>query len=193
MSDFEAEADFDFVDPKQLAAVIDRLQGTLCKVLNQAKRRGDHLLAGQSPCAWVAATCSLSPTSASDRLCVGEQLLAMPKVAEALSWGQIGYQSAAVLCHFRDMGEKRELVDEEYWISEACKYSVKDLRWLVEHVRYAFDPDGFDHQIEEDYQQRFLKISESGGMFHLSGVLDREGGAALGVGHSGAGQAAGHR
>ena len=33
--------------------------------------------------------------------------------------------------------------------------------------------------MEEDYEKRFLSISESGGMFHLSGVLDRDGGAAL--------------
>src|SRR5213595_3113306 len=41
--DFESEADFDFVDPKQLAAVIDRLQGALCKVVDWARKRGDHL------------------------------------------------------------------------------------------------------------------------------------------------------
>ncbi|TMF51985.1 MAG: DUF222 domain-containing protein, partial [Chloroflexi bacterium] len=37
----------------------------------------------------------------------------------------------------------------------------------------------FDHGIEEDYEKRFLSISESSGMFHISGVLDREGGSAL--------------
>src|SRR3989475_9123637 len=41
------------------------------------------------------------------------------------------------------------------------------------------DPDSFDHGIEEDYERRFLSISESSGMFHISGVLDREGGSAL--------------
>src|SRR5438552_18987346 len=41
------------------------------------------------------------------------------------------------------------------------------------------DPDSFDHGIEEDYEKRFLSISESSGMFHISGVLDREGGSAL--------------
>src|SRR5438552_18247067 len=41
------------------------------------------------------------------------------------------------------------------------------------------DPDSFDHGIEEDYEKRFLSMSESSGMFHISGVLDREGGSAL--------------
>src|SRR5438552_14061123 len=49
VSDFEAEADFDFVDPKQLATVIDRLQGALCKVLNRGREHGQHQLAGLSP------------------------------------------------------------------------------------------------------------------------------------------------
>ena len=47
--DFELEADDDFVDPKLLAAVIDGLQGKLCRVLDRAKKRGDHLLAGPRP------------------------------------------------------------------------------------------------------------------------------------------------
>src|SRR3989442_12343582 len=41
------------------------------------------------------------------------------------------------------------------------------------------DPDSLDHGIEEDYEKQFLSISESSGMFHISGVLDREGGSAL--------------
>src|SRR5438876_723020 len=61
VSDFEAEADFDFVDPKQLAAVIDRLQGALCKVLDRGRQRRDHRLAGLSPASW-SAPCSTACT-----------------------------------------------------------------------------------------------------------------------------------
>jgi len=99
--DFKRDADLDFVDPKRLAAVIDGLQGTLSTVLFQGKRRGDHLLAGKTPCGWVMQTCSLTPGAASERLRVGEQLEAMPEVAQALSSGEIGYQSTAVICNFR--------------------------------------------------------------------------------------------
>ncbi|TMC51403.1 MAG: hypothetical protein E6J20_16010, partial [Chloroflexi bacterium] len=69
--DFELSADFDFVDPKRLSAVIDRLQGVLCRVVDGARSRGDHLVAGQSACSWVANTCAMSKNAASDRLCVG--------------------------------------------------------------------------------------------------------------------------
>ncbi len=41
------------------------------------------------------------------------------------------------------------------------------------------DPDGFDKNTEENYEERFLHISEMKGMYHLSGVIDPVGGAAL--------------
>ena len=179
--EFRHSADFDFVDPKRLAAIVDGLQGDLCQVLNQAKKRGDHMLTRQTPCSWAAQTCGLTPNAASDRLCVGKHLEAMPRVAEALSTGEIGYQATSVICHFREnlREDLRELCYEEQWIGHAKQHTVKNLRWLAEHVRYLLDPESFDHGIEEDYEKRFLSISESSGMFHLSGVLDREGGSAL--------------
>src|SRR6266516_2743838 len=178
---FEREADDDFLDPRRLAAAVDRLQGKLCRVVAAAKRRGDHLLAGQTPCAWVAATCRLSTTSASDRLCVGEQLQAMPQVAQALSSGEIGYQAASVICHFRHKlrPDLRQHCDWDWWVGQARESSLKDLSWVADNTRYVVDPEGFEHGIEEDWEQRSLKLSQSGGMFHISGVLDREGGAAL--------------
>src|SRR4051794_27226396 len=108
---FEREVDDDFVDPRRLSAVIDRLQGKLCRVVDAAKKRGDHLLAGQSACSWVAAQCQMSKTAAADRLCVGEQLANLPEVAQALGSGQIGYQAAAVICHLSEqVGEKRQYI-----------------------------------------------------------------------------------
>src|SRR5438132_887249 len=179
--DFQANADLDFVDPKELSSLVDSLQGTLCTALYQARKRGEHLLARQTPCSWAAQTCGLTPNAASDRLCVGKQLEAMPRVAEALSTGEIGYQATSVICHFREnlREDLRELCYEEQWIGHAKQLTVKNLHWLAEHVRYMLDPDSFDHGIEEDYEKRFLSISESRGMFHISGVLDREGGSAL--------------
>src|SRR6266550_819481 len=115
--DFEREADFDFVDPKQLAAVIDLLQGKLCRVLDRAKKRGDHLLAGQTACAWVSVTCLMSRTAAADRLCVSEQV-----------------------------GEKREYIDQEHWIDYARRFSIKDLRYLTYKAREVWDAEGFERR-----------------------------------------------
>jgi len=147
--DFELEADDDFVDPKLLAAVIDRLQGKLCRVLNQAKKRGDHLLAGQTACAWVSVTCLMSRTAAADRLCVGEQLGHLPRIAAALSSGQIGYQATAVICH---------LSEQEHWIDYARRFSIKELRYLTYKAREVWDAEGFEKDNEEDYESNLLPL-----------------------------------
>ena len=181
IAEFDAQADDNFVDPKRLAAGIHRLQGKLCRVLAAAERRGEHMLTGRTATGWVAETCGLALSAAADRLCVGEQLAALPAVNQALASGALSYQKASTICHFRDRlrQDLRQNIDEEWWIGQAKHSSVRDLRWLEQHVRYMVDPDSFDNQVEEDWEKRFLSISESGGMFHLSGVLDREGGTAL--------------
>src|SRR5882672_6283912 len=179
--EFRLSADFDFVDPRRFAAVVDGLKGDLCDVLNRARKRGDHLLTGQTPCGWTAQTCRLTPSSASDRLCVGRHLEAMPHVAEALGSGEIGYQATSVICHFRDQlrEDLREQGDDQVWVNHAKEFSIKELKLVADNALYVLDPDSFDRLVEEDYEKRFLSISESSGMFHLSGVLDREGGSAL--------------
>src|SRR5207244_4934944 len=112
---FRHSADFDFVDPKRFAAVVDGLQGDLCNLVYRAKQRGEHLLAGQTPCGWAAQTCGLTPNAASDRLCVGKHLEAMPLVGGALGTGEIGYQATSVICRFCEKlrEDMRELCYEE--------------------------------------------------------------------------------
>jgi len=179
--DFQSQADLDFIDPGRLSSLVDSLQGTLCAVLHLARKNGQHLIAGKTPTGWVAQTCGLTPNAASDRLCVGEQLASLPRVEQALRLGEISYQAAAVICHFQDRlrEDLRPSIDQEWWVGQARESSVRSLHWLEQHVRYLIDPDSFDHQVEEDWEKRFLSISQSGGMFHISGVLDREAGAAL--------------
>jgi hypothetical protein len=169
------------VDPVELRKVIDCLEGKFSSVVRRVTERGDHLVKGHcSAVSWVMHTFTMSQTSASDRLCVGEQLESMPTVAEALKSGAIGYQSASVICHLRDkLGDKRNQLDEEEWIGYARELSIHDLRRSSAHMRYVVDPDGFDRDTEENYEERFLYISEMSGMYHLTGVIDPEGGAAL--------------
>ena len=170
------------LDPQELSSLIDRLQAVLCRALNEGKKRGDHLVTGQSPCAWAAGLCRLSPQSATDRLRVGAQMHNLPRIAEALSSGEIGYQSAALLCHLSDqLGEKRDQIDEELWVDYSKRFSIKSLRYLTEHARYVWDAESVERDDEEDYEQRYLHLSEFGRMYKLDAVLDRAGGAALRV------------
>ena len=120
---FQLTADLDFVDLRRLSGVIDQLEGIRCAALERGKKRGEHLLAGQSACSWAAVQCRMSKTSAADRLCVGEQLDKLPELAGALGAGQVGYQSAAVICHLSEqLGEKHDLIDEEQWIGFAQSF-----------------------------------------------------------------------
>ncbi len=168
------------LDVRELSAHIDRLQAILCRELHEATRRGDHVLEGKTPNAWAASACRVSASSASDRLCVGEQLNNLPRVAEALRSGDVGYQAAAVICHLSDLlGEKRGLVDEEKWLEYSKQFSIKNLRRLAEHARFVADPEGAERDSEEDYEQRYLHLSELGAMYKLDAVLDRECGMAL--------------
>jgi len=170
------------IDPKRLRAAIDALEGVFSAVVSRAKARGEHLIGGNITAAsWISRTCSMSVTSAADRLCVGEQLQSLPKIAEALSSGEIGYQSASVLCHLREqLGEKRDLFDEEEMLDYGRRFSVFHLRLLCRVARHAADPDGFFDEAEQNYLRRRFHISlMSEGMFAVDGILDPECGAAL--------------
>jgi hypothetical protein len=170
------------IDPKQLSSAVDRLQLVLCKVLSLAKQRKDHLAMSPniSAVGWVSEICSMSRNSASDRLCVGEQIDSLPKVAEALRAGEIGYQPVAVICHLNEqLAEKGDRVVEEDWVDYARKFSVKELRDLAAITRHVVDPDGFLKDANEDFEERRFHITQTGSMFVIDGVLDPVGGAAL--------------
>jgi hypothetical protein len=170
------------IDPKELSSVVDRLQLKFCRVVSQARERGEHRVFSPniSAVGWVAGICSMSRTSAADRLCVGKQIESLPKVAEALRAGEIGYQPVAVICHLNEqLAEKGDRVVEEDWVDYARKFSVKELRDLAAITRHVVDPDGFLKDANEDFEERRLHISQTGAMFVINGVLDPEGGAAL--------------
>ena len=169
------------VEPRELRTLIDRLEGKFAQVVRQASQRGDHLASGHcSAVSWVMDTCTMSQGSAANRLLVGKRLEGLPAVSQALSSGQIGYQSASVICRLSEkLGEKGVTLDEVEWIGYARQFSIKDMNDLAVHTRYVVDPDGFDRETEENYEERFLYIQEMKGMFHLEGVMDPEGGAAL--------------
>jgi len=167
---------------RTLRAKIDALEAEFCQAARQFQLQGGQRLEGApSAVSWLRHNCKMSSTSAADRLCVGKELESLPKVAEALSRGEIGYQSASVLCHLRDkLGEKRELFVEDEMLELARKHTVKDLRFLCLHARHAADPDGFFKDAEEDFSRRWLQISQmADGMHVIDGVLDAVGGAAV--------------
>jgi len=169
-------------DPKRLRAAIDALELEFSSMVRRVQQRGDHLLEGNVTAAsWVSRTCAMSVTSAADRLCVGEQLESLPKLAAAVRSGEIGYQSASVLCHLRDqLGDKRDLFNEDEMLDFAGRFSVFNLRMLCRYARHVADPDGFFKDAEENHLRRRLHISlMSDGMHAIDGILDPECGSAV--------------
>lgn len=99
----EFQARGDRVDLKGLRVGIDVLEAEFAREARETQRSGDHLINGNTTAAsWIARTCGMSITSASERVTVGTELESLPRVAKALNSGEISYQSTAVLCHLRD-------------------------------------------------------------------------------------------
>ena len=179
--EFEDRDDLD-VDPKGLRQQIDALEAQFAAQARRSQQAGAHLADGNAGVVtWLSRLCRMSVTSVADRLCVGKQLESLPKIAEALRTGQISYQSTALLCHLRDqLGDKRELFDEEEMLEHARNHSVASLRYLCRFVRHVVDPDGFFNEAEADFTLRRLDISQMrDGMFCMDAILDPEAGAAL--------------
>jgi hypothetical protein len=170
------------LDLKGLRAVIDALEGEFSVEARSCQETGSHLADGSATVVtWIGRLCGMSASSAADRLCVGTQLEALPKVADALRSGELGYQSTSLLCHLREqLGEKRDLFDEDEMLELARQHSVFNLRQLCRYARHIADPDGFFNDAEADFSRRRLHISlMSDGMHAIDGVLDPAGGAAL--------------
>jgi hypothetical protein len=167
---------------RRLRAVIDSLEGDFSSKVRTFQVTGGHLAEGAvSVVAWIRNNCKMSGTSAADRLCVGKELEALPRIAEALESGEIGYQSTAVLCHLREqLEDKRDLFVEDEMLDMARIHNVSELRLLCRYARYAADPDGFCRDEEESFDRRRLHISPlADGTQVIDGVLDPVGGAAV--------------
>jgi hypothetical protein len=170
------------IDLKRLRAGIDALEGDFATQAREVRKVGGHLASGAaSVVTWIGRTCGMSASSVADRLCVGTQLESLPKIAAALRFGEISYQSTSLLCHLREqLGAEHELFDEDEMLEHARHQSVGSLRYLCRVARHVADPDGFFNEAEADFSRRRLQISQMGdGMFCVDAILDPEAGAAL--------------
>src|SRR3981081_4744043 len=91
------------IDNKRLRVVIDGLEGEFASNARDSQKSGEHLLSGPATAATgIRPMCHMAVTAAGDGLRVGKQLESLPKVGAALRGGEIGSQSASLLCHLRD-------------------------------------------------------------------------------------------
>src|SRR5579859_55877 len=167
---------------RDLRSCIDALELEFSSSARKFQVQGGHVADGAAGVvSWLSRSCGMSGNSAADRVCVGKELESLPKVAEALASGLIGYQSAAVLCHLRDqLDDKRDDFDEEMMLGFAREHTVANLRLLCRYALYASNPDGFEREREFDFGRRRLHISAmDDGMHVIDAVLDPVGGAAV--------------
>jgi len=180
VAQFETSVDLDFVDLARLSVAINRLEGVRCRAASRATSRGEQLLSGQSACSFVASNCQMSKTAAADRLCVGKQLEQLPRIAQALSGGEIGYQAASVICHLQErIAEVGWRVDEEEWVRMGRQWSLKALSAEAASTWHGLDPAGFNAKVEEAHERRQLFLSPCGDMLRVDGWLEVSAGAVL--------------
>jgi uncharacterized protein DUF222 len=167
---------------RELRECLDSLELVFSSWVRTFQKRGGHLADGYpSAVSWLRHNCKMSSGSAADRVCVGKQVESSPEIAEAVASGELGYQSAAAVCHLLEqVGENRERIDEEALLASASQMAVKDVRDLCRRVRYVIDPDGAQREDNFNYDQRRLHISAlANGMHVIDAILDPIGGAAV--------------
>ena len=169
-------------DIRELRGIIDSLEKTFSTLADAFRRRGGHLASGHpTAISWLRDNCKISGNAAADRLCVGKELGSFPQLAAAMDAGEMGFQSAAAICHLLDqVGDKRDNLDLDELVGWSKPMSVNQVHKLCKGVRYVVDPEGAERDDELDFETRNLKISRLGdGMFVIDGILDPVGGAAV--------------
>src|SRR5947207_9966105 len=175
IAELEASDD-DFIDPRRLSCLIDRLLAKHSKVLHRARVRGDWRASGLTAVSWAARVCGLSRRSAADRMCVGKHLESLPQATSALRNGEIGYQAASSMSHLRENLDDRwpEGLESDL-VGYARSFTAERFRFTCRHAHHAIDPDGFDRLAKQDFERRWLGINSLlDGMYAVDGRLDSE-------------------
>ena len=136
-----------------------------------------------SPIHWIRQNCHLTAAAAADRIAVGERLRTLPRSAEAMSAGEIGFSHLALIAREAEasaaIGDDRHF-DETPLLEKAEVFTVGRFRNFCHHQRHACDPDGYAADQADKVEARSLDLTTGeGGMVWLRGILDPEGGSRL--------------
>lgn len=111
---------------------------------------------------------------------IGSRLPARyPLIREALGFGALGAQAAALLIALLDRcriaaGAERIAEAERLLVAAAEGLELDAVRKLVVRAEAWLDPDGVEPRADEQRARRSLRIFERGGMVHLHAQLDPE-------------------
>ena len=136
-----------------------------------------------SPIHWLRQNCHLTATAAADRVAVGEQLATIPRSAEAMAGGEIGFGHVALIAReAQALSESGSTLnfDEAPLLEKAAVFTVGRFRNFCHHQRHATNPEGYAAEQADKVEARYLEINTGeGGMVWIKGILDPEGGTML--------------
>jgi len=168
--------------------VIDRLKLDFSKdaarlaaefATDDAAERLDSPTAGE----WIRHNCKTSRSTAYDCINVGEQLVQLPKCAEAMVAGEIGFAHLSVLA--RTSSALAESTPESAFVEDdllerARECSAGRLWHYCMRLRHALDPEGVAREQRIAVEERRLQFTVwDDGSLLISGQLDSIGGAAV--------------
>lgn len=136
-----------------------------------------------TPTEWIRHNCQMSGSTAADRVCVGEQLGSLPRSAEDVIRGRIGFAHLSVIARTAaalSESDTAHRFDEGELLDKARQVSVGRLWHICQHIRHKADPKAVAEEQKDAVEARRLQLSVwEDGMVIVGGQLDAVGGAAL--------------
>lgn len=169
-------------DMVELRRTMDRLEFQFSRRLRLfSKRRGYATLGFVSLISWLRRACRLMPGAAMQHSEVARNLPSLPHTSAALASGDIGFHHAAVIARsVTEVGADAVVAEESRLVRAAHNLDPKYLSYLTRRLRYSIDPDGTLAHSNDQYDYRYVHLSQTlDGVFYLDGRLDAEGGATL--------------
>jgi hypothetical protein len=132
---------------------------------------------------WIRHSCKMSRSAAFDRLNVGQQLDHLPRCADAVVAGEIGFAHLSVIARTASAIREStpESVFDENDLLEKARESTAGRLWhYCMRLRHALDAEAVAREQKIAVEQRALRLStcEDGSLL-ISGQLDPIGGAAF--------------
>ncbi len=161
---------------------IDRLEAVFADGLRRFDRSGEYAADGAlNVVAWLRWKCRLSGGAAAERVDVARRLAELPQTQEAFARGDLGYQHVALITKTADqVGAAPVRRAEPELIQAAQSLDPSRFGVVTKNFQHRIDADGVLADANRAYARRYLQVGQSlDGLFHLDGLLDTEGGAAL--------------
>ena len=132
---------------------------------------------------WIRHNCKTTRSAAYDCINVGEQLPRLPKCADAVANGEIGFAHLSVIARTSSAlvrADQESAFSEDDVLARARESSAGRLWHYCMRLRHALDPDGVAREQRIAVEERRLQFSVwDDGSVLISGQLDPIGGAAL--------------